>query len=960
MLFVAAFFVRTAGLSHDLHLGAVYHPDTPKQIRAVQQFMRGEFLVRRDHPDYDGYPFFNSHLVALGVRAALAVRTGIQYHVGSWTEPIDPPTLHQLYWITRTWNAFLSALAVVLAFLIGRRFAPVVGWVAALLLLVSPLDITGAHFASNDTTAAFFALAALWFGFRIAERGRWRDLIGGAFCVGAAFSSKYHGGMSVLPVVTGCWLYNRNHFPFWSQKSIGRWSALLLLGLLSVAVTSPQLLIYPSAAFKDILAFFAHTADFGLPGEFRELPLPLRVYEGWKINLPILINVVSIPVAVGFALLLARVRRDPRYWLLLGVPVLHIVVGLAGKPNLHTVHHLPALPYIYLAAAVFFARAIPLAYRRWRYAVGAVALGWALWHLVPMAHREAYFFRLNDTQWLARAWALETTPPGAHWNLGRYTFHPVTQRDPASPFMFTVRSGLLDATLPNEERVFTLSLEDQPLTLFRNRDIHLWAAPPAPIHRPVTLPWQAPVPSSLPLTLVPLDLPWIGRSLAAHVVRPEQPVRQTAMTPQQLDRVWLAVHTGSTPARFSARFGGRAVTRQLQAGQHELIELTAPRRTGPRSGGRHFYRFSASAQWGQVHLHLITDPAKAGLWALQWEDHGTAARLLADEAGRHLLYQAALAIAQPTTADTARMELANQLQQILDTPDRWTEKLGLAEAWLDALPYLSWDEDDWQSTDDDAWLSPPLNLAAGFYSVDVTAEAPATWQLVNICGQVVQQLTHSDDPNNVLLPIPPRSQTWRLQYTGSAPLPHVAIRPDTAATLQHWIEQLETTRADRGAPATDLLDDTSPSARFANGITLEHVEFEVRAQNLSDHHNQIHYRLHWTLPDSFADPKRYAIWVHVNDPDGNTVAQGDHTLWAALSLAYSDGTLHRCWRSIDLPTGLEPGTYTIRGGLYRPAHRRRLNIQEAIIPHGRRHLVLGTIEIRTDQPPVVHGEGSDS
>ncbi len=105
-----------------------------------------------------------------------------------------------------------------------------------------------------------------------------------------------------------------------------------------------------------------------------------------------------------------------------------------------------------------------------------------------MAHREAYFFRLNDTQWLARSWALDTTPAGAHWNLGRYTFHPVTAYDPAAPLAFTVRSGPLETLPPGHARLFTLSLEDQPLTLFRNRDLHVWTPKPPPIQPPVVHP----------------------------------------------------------------------------------------------------------------------------------------------------------------------------------------------------------------------------------------------------------------------------------------------------------------------------------------------------------------------------------------------------------------------------------------------------------------------------------------
>ncbi len=40
--FVLALALRLFGLSHDLHNEVVYHPDTPKQMRAIQQFLRDD------------------------------------------------------------------------------------------------------------------------------------------------------------------------------------------------------------------------------------------------------------------------------------------------------------------------------------------------------------------------------------------------------------------------------------------------------------------------------------------------------------------------------------------------------------------------------------------------------------------------------------------------------------------------------------------------------------------------------------------------------------------------------------------------------------------------------------------------------------------------------------------------------------------------------------------------------
>ena len=63
LLVFIGFGLRYWGLSHDLNEGYVYHPDTPKQISAIQEYLEGQYYSPKGNLNYDGYPFFNSRLM---------------------------------------------------------------------------------------------------------------------------------------------------------------------------------------------------------------------------------------------------------------------------------------------------------------------------------------------------------------------------------------------------------------------------------------------------------------------------------------------------------------------------------------------------------------------------------------------------------------------------------------------------------------------------------------------------------------------------------------------------------------------------------------------------------------------------------------------------------------------------------------------------------------------------------
>lgn len=932
LLFLLAFALRLGGLSHDLHHGAVYHPDTPKQVRAVEQYLRGDWLVLYDNPDYDGYPFFNSMLVAGITRVVMTVQSVWLQHTGAWTEPVSPPRTTTLFWIMRTWNAFLSALAVVFCFLVANRFSRGAAWAAAALLLVSPMDLNAARFAANDTASAFFALVALWFGLRIAEQGRYRDLIGGALCVGAAFSSKYHGAMGVLPVLIGLFLYVREQDGLWSASSLKRWAVLACFGLIGVALTSPALLIYPSRGFKDIIGFFEHTANFGLSREFRELPLPQRLWLGWTANLPVLIQLISLPVALAALAGLWHVKRDPRWWLVLSVPLVHLIIGLAGKPSLHTAHHLPALAYTFIAGALFlFYHPHRIQLSSLHKVVALLATCWAFIHLTPMTHAEIFFGKHNDTRRIVSQWARHATPEDLLWNTGRYTFSMPVPDEPL-PVVPVVRSGDKPDWPDRYTHWFTFTLEDTRLSIFRNRAVHVHVGENDWLTPPVTSPYVMPLPLDNGDNLIALDLPWPGRTPWVRDVHRGAPVRAVAATDNPLPRAWIAVRTLNNPAELTVSFGGKRERLRLEAGSFELIEIEAPRRVRWLRNPRAFYRWKVETHWGQARVFLFHDGAQAGLWAFQQGDRLTARRLLVNETTRHPLYALASRVAQGEFDEEGQ----RILEQARDSDSAWRALFGAVPDWFDHIPYITWTAADWLPVRDDEetllhWLSPILHLEPGLYHFD---HAHVPWTLEDPCGQVHGRINHITELN---LPAPARAWRIRLEPVDTPP-ETTSIRPDTRAMLQQWLDWNDNpdTRP-RSAEPQPL---PAPLVRFAGGITLHEVNIDTREAWPG---GALRLNLRWQLPDRIRRPGRHAVWLHLLNEQGKTVVQGDHTLWQALNPA--------CDRVIQLPDTLAPGTYELRAGLWIPPQRRRLNVTDSDLPSRRRYVTLDTITVNPAPAP---------
>ncbi|MFN8532327.1 MAG: glycosyltransferase family 39 protein [Dehalococcoidia bacterium] len=134
-------------------------------------------------------------------------------------------------------------------------------------------------------------------------------------------------------------------------------------------------------------------------------------------------------------------------------------------------------------------------------------------------------------------------------------------------------------------------------------------------------------------------------------------------------------------------------------------------------------------------------------------------------------------------------------------------------------------------------------------------------------------------------------------------------------------------------------DPSHPTAiRFGESVELIGFDLAKRAAP----GDQVRLTLHWRSYD--LPPPDLTVFVHLVDPSGNLVAQRDSQPAAGgyPTGRWRAGEYLRDFYDLDLPTGLAPGEYTVRVGLYRPDGER-------IAPrpgNADRSATLATIDVR--------------
>ncbi len=136
-------------------------------------------------------------------------------------------------WIVALWGG----VGIFACWLVGRRFHPLAGFWAAVLMAIHPAFLEHAHYATPDVPMTAMQLFSIWLSLRFFESRSWRDLAPAILWVSLASGEKYPGILYlVAPLFALAWSHREN-WKGWPAlaKDFVRLEAVYLVGLFAFA-----------------------------------------------------------------------------------------------------------------------------------------------------------------------------------------------------------------------------------------------------------------------------------------------------------------------------------------------------------------------------------------------------------------------------------------------------------------------------------------------------------------------------------------------------------------------------------------------------------------------------------------------------------------------------------------------------------------------------------------------------
>lgn len=412
VILLVALALRLWGINFGLPY--FYHPDEARYIISAQQLFKTHSLDPASLPD-----IASSSLVYVVNALAYVPYYVVGRLAGVFHSPGDVPYPQMLGmgvgYVSMPTVVLLGRLVtllfglgnVVLVYWIGRRLFPgaAVGLLAALMLALSPSNVTNSRYVTPDTFVVFFVLAAFLGGVYIWQRGGVPAYVLTGAALGCLASAKISGGLVLLPVLTAHY-YRRRWHGFLDLNLV--W--LGLAGLAAFVLTTPYVFGNAADVLGDILTEGRHYAG-GHPGMEGD-SLAFYLANAWQtLGLLALFAVAEIGRGV--------ITRSKEIMLLAIFPVASFVF-ISSFITRNDRTFLPLTPFLFLLAASFlvwlFARARSLHASPARVAAtAAVALLGLVALLMPLPQTTAEAARLTavDSRETARVWLEQSLPPGS-------------------------------------------------------------------------------------------------------------------------------------------------------------------------------------------------------------------------------------------------------------------------------------------------------------------------------------------------------------------------------------------------------------------------------------------------------------------------------------------------------------------------------------------------------------------
>ncbi|MBU0944952.1 MAG: glycosyltransferase family 39 protein [Proteobacteria bacterium] len=544
-----ALYFRLSGVFRGLaDQGSIFHPDEPKQIVALFNFLNGEYVRYYGSLFYDGYPYGLNHLDEYLLRPLL-------FFFGP-----DIPNHFLLYYYARLLRVVYGLVTMAIAYPLVYRLVKdrSSALLAMFLLAIAPLSITVTHFATGDIGVDLFTalcfLFLLWYRDKIHKK-IW--LVASGLAVGAAFASKYNGLLvGMVPAMVLCFEFQQHKdYRLFAQRCL-----LLMTGaMLGTALFTPNLLLDPSTTLTNMFANFEFIKNYNVPEEILVKPWLERALLGFKNNS--LYIIASLGYTVCLSSLVGLVFAVKKYFsclpapkssdcsqniLLLAMalfPLFSLCIALSGKYVVQPFHFsYLQLPLIVVTCTLF--SILRTSHSRVVRSCSILMVTLLIVEFAQVSWKENFFWRLEDNAFLAQ-------------NL------PSTIYDREA--FYTHRSA----------PIRSLYLEPFGNSVFRNHN-HEAKGPDASF-------WNTIEVAPLPQVANPLGKNWIflngptfprnERMLQIQGQGHGQTIKRYLVLPAGQPIPTLGIRSGSYATSVTLDFGGTTAFVKLEAHQQKVLTL---------------------------------------------------------------------------------------------------------------------------------------------------------------------------------------------------------------------------------------------------------------------------------------------------------------------------------------------------------------------------------------------------
>jgi len=264
IILLTALSVRLWGVNYDLPY--IYHPDEPRYIAISQNIFKTGDL----NPHFFNYPslFFYINALAYVPYYLLGKLIGVFNTPNDILPPISlamgvtQAPMPTTVLLGRIVTISFGVGTVGLTYFVGKQITgkTAVGVLASLMVAIAPTNVWHSRLVTPDTFVTFFSLASFLASILVYQEGKtWQYVVAG-ICVALTASSKYNGGLIVLPLLLA-------HFLHYGKAAFKQPKLYLALSLCGVGfLTTTPYAVLDSSKFLTDLRFEAQHYSTGHAG----------------------------------------------------------------------------------------------------------------------------------------------------------------------------------------------------------------------------------------------------------------------------------------------------------------------------------------------------------------------------------------------------------------------------------------------------------------------------------------------------------------------------------------------------------------------------------------------------------------------------------------------------------------------------------------------------------------------